>query len=153
MFLTILGAVFILFLIGAVISSLKLYRAVEFQSSFQGDWRFDENDEPIGPGMRDLADAIVGRLGVHVTSVSPIRQHEYYGWGFDAVFEQSTFYNVINPIDQGECYLTVSMDSYVLKKLLMKRPQEAFDRYCNAVSDTLREIPEVSGIKWGTYFR
>jgi hypothetical protein len=98
-----------------------------------------------------LAEAIIAMLRPRVASVSEVSQHEYYGWGFTATTEDATFYNVLNSVD--ECYLTVSMDWYALKALLLQRPRRMFDRYSDVLSDALREIAEVSNLKWEAYRR
>ena len=128
-----------------------MYRTVIFNSAFPNEWKFDEYDIPTAPGARELAELIASKLRLHVRSVSAVDQHEYYGWAFAATTEYATFYNVLNPVD--ECYLTVSMDWYATKALLLQRPREKFDRYCEALTDALGEIAEVSNIQWEDYRR
>jgi hypothetical protein len=72
--------------------------------------------------------------------------------GFGAKWEGCSFYNVLNPGDD-ECHLTVSMRGYTLKVLLLKQPRVWFDRYSALLTEALREIPEVSQIKWKEYRR
>src|SRR5688500_776577 len=97
-----------------------MYRTVAFKFTSPDEWTFDQNNSPTAPGARDLAEAIVANLRPHVTTVSEIEQHEFYGWRFQATLDHSTFCNVLNPVE--ECYLTVSMNWYELKWLLLKRP-------------------------------
>lgn len=129
-----------------------MYCTVQFNSTFPNEWVFDANDNPAAPGARDLAEEIAAKLRGRASSVTAVDQHEYYGWGFEAVFEGSTFYNVLNPVD-ADCYLTVSMNWYALKALLLKRPRASFDRYRAVLSDVLNSISQVSGIQWQAYRR
>jgi hypothetical protein len=128
-----------------------MYRTVVFNSTFPNEWKFDENENPSAPGARELAETIVAKLRPRVASVSEVEQHEYYGWGFTTTLQRGTFYNVLNPAD--DCYLTVSMDWYALKAILRQRPRQPFERYCDALVDALREISEVSNVRWEAYRR
>jgi hypothetical protein len=129
-----------------------MYRTAEFNSTFSNEWVFDGDGNPLAPGARDLAEAIASNLRGRVSSVTAIEQHEYYGWGFAAIFDGSTFYNVLNPVDV-DCYLTVSMNWYGLKSLLLRRPRASFDRYCAALRGALNDIPQVSVVKWQAFRR
>ena len=128
-----------------------MYRTVAFKSTFPNEWTFNENECPVAPGARELAEVIVSSLRSRLSSVTSVEQHEYYGWGFATVLDRSRFYNVLNPVDD-DCYLTVSMDWYSLKSLLLMRPHVSFDQYCSIISETLQKIPEVSDVKWEPYF-
>ena len=128
-----------------------MYRTVEFKSTFPNEWAFDKKENPIAPGARALAEAIAAKLRERLSSVTSIKQHEYYGWGFEATCDGSTFYNVLNPAD--ECYLTVSMDWYGLKTMFFRRPRICFDRYCAILGESLRDIPDVSDVEWHAYRR
>jgi hypothetical protein len=125
-------------------------RAVEFKSTFPNEWTFNESGSPVAPGARELAEVIVSGLRSRPSSITPVEQHEYYGWAFATVFDRSRFYNVLNPVD-ADCCLTVSMDWYILKSLLLMRPRDSFDQYCGIISETLQQIPEVSEVKWEPY--
>ena len=69
-----------------------------------------------------------------------------YGWAFDAQFGTCSFFNVLSAAD--ECCLTVELSWYWIRKLLRRRPQSAFEGYCDALMATLAEIPEVSNLFW-----
>jgi hypothetical protein len=127
-----------------------MYRTVEFKHTFPDEWVFDENENPIAPGARELANAVVSGLSARISNVSRVQQHSFYGWGFDVEFEGSTFYNVVNPADE-KCYLTVQMLGYWLKWLLRKRPRDSFERYSTVLTEVLRDIPALSGINWQQY--
>ena len=126
-----------------------MYRTVTFDTTFPNEWEFDETNSPVAPGARELAEALVNVLRGRASSITPIEQHEYYGWRFDVVVAKSTFFNVLNPADR--CYLTVSMRWYWLKSIFGRQPRLSFERYCNLITDALREIPEVSAIEWEPY--
>src|SRR5690242_3760548 len=119
-----------------------MYRTVQFVSSYPNEWSFNDKGDPLAPGARDLAEAIVTELRGHLPLVTMVEQHEYYGWGFHATCEGSRFYNVLNPADQ--CYLTVTMRAYYTKALLLRRPRRTFDRYCAILTSALQELPKVS---------
>ena len=127
-----------------------MYRTVEFQSVFTNEWQFDDAGNAVAPGARELAGAIVASLRSRVQSTTTVEQHSYYGWGFDVVFANRRFYNVVNPLDV-ECFLTVKFPWQWFWALLLCRPREAFDRYCQVLSDSLAEIPQVSEVKWKAY--
>jgi hypothetical protein len=127
-----------------------MHRTLELTSHFPNEWVFDENENPVAPGARELAEAIVSNLRARASSVTEVDQHEHYGWTFDVVFEGSTFSNVVNPVDEVD-YLTVSMDGYRLKALLLERPRATFDRYCAVLHDALNAISEVSNLRWQPY--
>lgn len=124
-----------------------MFRVVEFQSTFANEWRFDAHDNPIMPGARELADAIVRELGKRVNVITPVEQHSYYGWAFDVKFKGCRFVNVLNPADTV-CYLTVRLCWHWLRAFLLQRPRRRFDEYCVILGEALAEIPQVSGVAW-----
>jgi hypothetical protein len=126
-----------------------MYRTVVFISTFPNEWTFDENDNPLAPGARQLADTIAAKLLSQVVSVSEVHQHEYYGWEFDVLTENGTFVHVLNPGDR--CYLTISMRWHWLKAILLKQPRQVFERYCEFLTETLQFIPEISRIEWDDF--
>ena len=128
-----------------------MYRTVEFRSSLVVDEpQFDEDDNPISPGSRELAELIANRMKSRVRLISSVDQHEYYGWGFEAATDKATFYNVLNPAGE-ENYFTVSMDWYLIKLMLLRRPIESFEAYCALLTDTLEGIPGLSDFHWQDY--
>jgi len=127
-----------------------MYRSVNFKSEYPDEWGFDAQKNPIAPGSRELADKIFEILSKQVTATTPIRQHSFYGWAFGARFNDSTFYNVLNPAG-GECYLTISSDRYWIRTLLLKRPKKCFENYCELVNEVLQQVPKVSEIVWQDY--
>lgn len=124
-----------------------MHRTSEFKSTFPDEWQFDERGNPILPGGRDIADAIVAWLRKTGAAVTHVQQYEYYGWGFETICNDSTFYNVVNSAG-GRCYLTVTMDWYWLKWLLLTRPRRSLDEYCRRLNEGLSTIPQISEICW-----
>jgi hypothetical protein len=127
-----------------------VYRTAVFRSDHPNEWQFDEHENPMSPGSRQLAENIVAMLGPCVAETTPVEQHSFYGWAFCANLDGFTFDNVLSPGD-GECYLTILLRGYWLKKLLMRRPREAFDRYCELVNRVLNDTPGFSDIIWEDY--
>jgi len=127
-----------------------VYRTLEFKSEYPDEWQFDQEDNPIGPGSRELADEIAARLAEYASVISSVEQHSYYGWGFETRYENCTFYQVLNPAD-GDCYFTIQCLGYWLRKLLFKKPRQTFGRYCDVVDQALRRIPQISDLKWGDF--
>ncbi|HJY77138.1 MAG TPA: hypothetical protein VKE95_10925 [Burkholderiales bacterium] len=129
-----------------------MYRTVEFKSTFTNDWHFDANGNALAPGARKLAETIVARLQPRLDATTDIEQHSYYGWAFRATYSGHFFYNVLNPASDL-CFLTVQCPWQWFRTLLLRRPPNRLERYCNVVSDALSEIPEVSGVSWQEYRR
>lgn len=127
-----------------------MYRTVVFKSAYPDEWKFDEKGNPLAPGARELADNFVGTLANHVSSVSPVEQHSYYGWRFVAKHNGCTFHNVMNPVGD-ECYMTLSMSWYWLKAVLGRKPWMAFDRYCGVLDQVLHSLTKVSNPVWEQY--
>jgi hypothetical protein len=126
-----------------------MYRTAAFTSTLE-DGPVFEDDEQVAPGGRALTQAIVDRLRGTMTSVSDVDQHEYYGWSFSTETGDASYYNVLCPAGD-ECYLTVSMDWYVFKLLLLRRPKASFEHYCMAVKSVVESISGVSGVVWQDY--
>jgi hypothetical protein len=120
-------------------------RELEFTSSFPNEWTFNALGCPVGPGARELAEAIAAGLSNAGMRVGGIDQWEYYGWAFEVHFDRCCFLNVLNPVDK--CYLTISLQWYWLHWLLARQPRLSFDRYLKQMTDVLAGIPEISGIK------
>ena len=127
-----------------------MYRTVEFRAVYTDEGQLDGCGNNAVPGARDLAEAFVARLRSHAQSVTDIEEHSDYGWGFDVRFQNRSFHNVLNPIDD-QCFLTVSLSLQWLWALLLRHPRETFDRYCQAISETFSELPQVSAVKWEDY--
>jgi predicted nucleic acid-binding protein len=69
---------------------------------------------------------------------------------FEARFEGFTFDNVLNPVDETS-YLTISLRRYWLKKMLFRRPRQAFEHYCGVVDRVLCDRVCVSELAWEAY--
>jgi hypothetical protein len=118
-----------------------------FKSTFPNVWTFDEFGSPHVPGGHQLAETIAAKLITRLRDVTPVEQHEYFGWEFTASTDRASFYNVLNSADDY-CYLTATMNWYGLKALLLKRPRADFEQYRELLTDVLHAIPEVSAVKW-----
>lgn len=124
-----------------------MYRTVEFCSTFPNEWRSDEEGTPIGPGARELADAIVSVLVDPVRVTSAVEQHKDYGWGWTTEFEGVRFDNVLNPVAE-DCYLTVHPHGYLLRWVTGRGPRANLDRYSSRLTEALAKVPQVSRVKW-----
>jgi hypothetical protein len=124
------------------------YRVVEFIYAGPNEWKFDGNGDPVAPGARDLAESLRRQLTERQVSASQIEQHGFYGWGFNTQFKRHAYYNVLNPADR-ECYLSISMNWFLLQAMLLRSPHAHFDCYCETVELALQSLPMVSGIAWG----
>ena len=123
-----------------------MYRSVRFRSTIPAPW----GDGFVLPESRVGTDRIAEALAGRVSTVSSVEQHESYGWGFWTRFDGCTFDNVVNPLPE-ECYLTVSMNSYLLRWITFRKPRRTFDCYCDALEEALRTMPEVSDITRENY--
>ncbi len=130
--------------------SVSMFRTAEFRSTFANNWQFDENENPIAPGVRELADTIARELESRANVVSLIEQHSYYAWSFEAKFAGCRFVNVLNPGDEA-CYLTVQLCWYGARVLLLQRPRKRFDTYCSILEASLAAIQGVSDVVWQPY--
>ena len=115
------------------------------------EWGYDDAGEPVTPGGRWLAEAIAASLATSSGTTTEVDQHEYYGWGFTCRYGKDSFYQVLNAVDEEEIYFTVQMEWYHVKKLLLRKPHVAFERYCGLVSVALAAIKFVSEVRWEEY--
>lgn len=122
------------------------YRTVSFASAEAIEWEYDEDGEPVTPGGKELTEEIAASLAAAGCRVSEVEQHEGYGWGFGVRLENDSFYQVLNPVDR--VYLTIEMEWFRLKRLLLRQPQVAFERYCRLVDATLASVPGISEVQW-----
>jgi len=129
-----------------------MHRTVEFNARYSDEPEFDESGELVRPCGEDLTAGIADGLRRAGTSASDVDIHENYGWSFSSSTEHASFNNVVCPAGE-ECCLTVSMDSYFIKLVLMRRPRDSFERYCAELTRVLERMPEVADIKWHDYFR
>ena len=125
-----------------------MYRTIHFKHEHAGDWQTSaEGGDAVAPESRELPDAVAQIVAQSVSSVSPVEQHEYYGWAFDARLDRCAFYTVFNIVPE-ECWVTTQLRWYWLKSLLGKKPKATFDRYCGILEDALRKTPGVSETAW-----
>ncbi len=122
-----------------------MYRTLQFRSSWRNEWAFDRHENPVSPGARGLADALVTELRKQLRQVTEVSQHSFYGWGFTTEFDHSMFDHVLNPVDQ--VYLTVEYRRFWLHWLLLRRPGKRFDEYFSLLTDSLKRIPGVSDVQ------
>src|SRR5438093_7256005 len=123
----------------------NMYRTLQFRSSLPNEWVFDSGDNPISPGARQLAEAIVAELKKQLRVVTDLSQHSFYGWGFTTQYDRASFYHVLNPVE--EVYLTVEYRQYWLHWLLRKHPRKRLDQYLSLLTDALKRIPGVSDLR------
>ena len=123
-----------------------MHRTLVFDSSWENEWQFDSNGDAVAPGAKALAEEVVRVLKEIVSDISEVSQHSYYGWGFSTRFEDASFYQVLSPVEN--VYLTVTMDSYFIKVLLLQRPQALLERYCVLLEKTLSEVQDISNLRW-----
>jgi len=128
-----------------------VYRTVTFNHGCPGEWRTSEDGvEVVASESRELPEAVARSVAHRVAFIGSVVQHSYYGWAFDAKLDGCAFYTVFN-IAPEECWLTVCLRWYWLKRLFGKKPRATFDRYCGIVGDALQAIPTVSDIAWEEY--
>lgn len=123
------------------------YRTVSFASAEAIEWEYDEEGEPVTPGGKELTGKIAASLAAAGCRVSEVEQHEHYGWGFAVRLGNDSFCQVLNPVDR-EVYLTIEMEWFRMKRLLLRRPRLAFERYCRLVDATLASLPGISEVRW-----
>lgn len=123
-----------------------MQHTIEFNSSFANNWQFNAQGAPVSPGARELADVIVDRLKAKGVTTKPVNLHSYYGWAFVSELDGITFFHVLNPVDVT-CFLTISLDRYWLKWLMLKQPKKTLLSYCDLLRQVLSEIPQISSIK------
>ena len=124
-----------------------MYRAVSFRYAQPIEWEYDEQGYPVRPGGRALAEEIRTLLTAAGCRMSEVEQHEDYGWGFSCRVGKDYFYNVLDPVDD-DVYLTIEMEWYQVKRLLLRKPLLAFDRYCGLVGAALALMAGLSEIHW-----
>jgi hypothetical protein len=127
-----------------------MYRTVNFAYADEIDWVFDADGNPVTPGGKELAVSIAAALASGDSRVSDVEQHEFYGWSFTCQAGSDAFFHVVNAAGK-DVYLTVQMEWYLVKRLLLGRPRLAFDRHCETLGAVLASLPGVSGISWEGY--
>jgi hypothetical protein len=127
-----------------------MYRTAVFTYHPPIEWEFDEADELVEPGGRALTEAIAASLTEVAGPTSPVERHEDYGWAFACRFGEDSFYQVLNGAG-SEGALTIQMDWYRLKALLLRRPRASFERYCRRVAAALASIDGVSEVRFEDY--
>ncbi|MGJ8698097.1 MAG: hypothetical protein ACSHYF_17390 [Verrucomicrobiaceae bacterium] len=128
-----------------------MYRTLIFRSESDDEPEFNDSEDQIRPGSRDVAEAIVEELGrLSAVNVSSIDQHEFYGWGFYTEVEGGSFYNVLNPVED-EAYLTVSMSFFFIKRMLLKKPKKCFEVYCSILTKAVEATGGATDLKWEDY--
>ncbi len=123
-----------------------MHRTLVFNSTWNNEWQYDSDENPITPGAKELAEEIVNELKKTLSYVSEISQHGFHGWSFSSKFEDAIFKQVMNPVD--EVYLTISMESYYRKLLLFQRPKSLFDEYCELLKIKISELRDISNFRW-----
>ena len=74
-------------------------------------------------------------------------QHSYYGWQFEAAFENVTVRCVLNAVGE-EGHFTIEVASLLPSWLLPRRVRRAFVE-CEGLFDALlRQLPELSAVTW-----
>jgi len=122
-----------------------MYRTLQFRSSWPNEWAFDPRKNPVSPGARALADALVTELRKQLRQVTDVSQHSFYGWRFTTEFDHSMFDHVLNPADQ--VYLTAEYRQFWLHWLLLRHPGKRFDEYFTLLTDSLKRMNGVSNVQ------
>ena len=102
-----------------------MHRTVRFTTAEPEEWTFDENENPDVPGGEALAQKLRAGAARVAQSVSTVSQHSYYGWRFEAAFENVTVECVLNAVRE-ECHLTIDVASILPSWLLPRRVRRAF---------------------------
>ena len=123
-----------------------MYRTLQFRSGWPCEWVFDAHENPVAPGARDLAEAIVQELKQDLPNTTEVSQHSYYGWSYETEYEGATFHQVINPTD--EVFLTVRYQGYWWHWLLLRGPHGRLERYCGLLAAAVRRVPGLSDLHW-----
>jgi hypothetical protein len=95
---------------------------VTFDADFPDDAQWDEQDNPVLPGGRLVAEAIREKLQIAGVSCSAVSQHSFYGWAFDANAENA---KVSYLLQAGEGWLPGGL---LCNWLLRLEPQESLLR-------------------------
>lgn len=124
-----------------------MHRTVEFKSALANSWQFDAAGNPTIPGGRETAEKIAAALRAVVSSITPVIQHRFYGWRFDAVFANNRFVHVLNSSADID-YLTIDLPWSRMRALLRQHPRELFETYCWVLEAALKTLAEISAIRW-----
>ncbi|MDP6442748.1 MAG: hypothetical protein QGG36_04400 [Pirellulaceae bacterium] len=124
-----------------------MHRTVQFKSTWVNEPVFDENDNQEAPGARDLAEAIAAVVADHVSAVTRVENHSYYGWSFDSSYDGATFEHVLNPVDD-EGYLTVRYVGFLVDRIRFRKPGKRFDKYCELLRTVLPLVEKTSDFEW-----
>jgi hypothetical protein len=124
-----------------------MLRTVRFTTAEPEPWTFDENQNPAVPGGEVLARKLRDGAARVALSVSTVSQHSYYGWQFEAAFENVTVLCVLNAAGE-EGQFTIEVASLLPSWLLPRRVRRAFVE-CEGVFDVLlRQLPEITVVAW-----
>ena len=122
-------------------------RTVHFKTANPEEWSFDGKENPDIPGGEALAQKLRAGAARVAQSVSAVSQHSYYGWRFEAAFEDVTVECVLNAVAE-ECHFTIEVASMLPSWLLPRRVRLAFAE-CKGVFDAvLRQLPEIAMVTW-----
>jgi hypothetical protein len=127
---------------------LTAHRSLIFRYAQAIEWGYDEYDEPVVPGGRELTEKIAASLAAGGCRTSVVEQHEDYGWSFTARLDDHDYHHVLNAPDENEVSLSVGMPGYWLKTLLLRKPRPAFERYCERLRTALAALDGVGELRW-----
>ena len=116
-----------------------MYRTIRFEYLGDDEGGFDEKDEPVRPGARDLAQLLFDMFREKKMDPTEVEQHSYYGWAIVCKFEGSSFYNVVNHAGD-ECHITAEFMGYLVEKLTFRNPKKKFEEYCGLLESMLKKI-------------
>jgi hypothetical protein len=124
-----------------------MHRTAHFKTAQPEEWTFDANENPSVPGGEALARKLRAGAERAAQAVTTVSQHSYYGWRFEAAFDNVTFECVLNAAG-AECFFTIATASILRSWLRPRRTRRALAA-CEGLFDAqLRQLPEISGVTW-----
>lgn len=121
---------------------------VTFDAEFPDDAQWDEQGNALVPGGREIAEAIKSKLQDRAVSCSDVSQHSFYGWAFDATYENSRVWCLLQA---GDAWLVLLEEQKsLMRRLFGASNTTAFDSLQAKIHDILTGDKRFSNVLWYT---
>ena len=124
-------------------TDLRTFVSFECQSSDEGE--FDDKGNAIRPPGKEIAEYLKSALGVEGFGVTPVSQHSFYGWAFEARLDKSVVWCLLQ--FPGPWLVLTKGRGGILSRLF-SRNSEAHSRVCRAIHKSLTHNPLVASVRW-----
>ncbi|MGD9647233.1 MAG: hypothetical protein AB7U73_16090 [Pirellulales bacterium] len=122
-----------------------LEKFITFSATLPDDTEYDENEEIVRPGGRNVAELLREELHSRGVECGSVYEHSFYGWAFDAEYSGLPFWLMLQW--PGEWLLIVKACPGLLRRWFSRAWHDAPPKFLALVTDVLGDEANFSNLK------